>query len=121
MLRLMRAIKRQQKIQFKLAIENQINLIYYSFCKGIAWSFRFTSQKKKKNAIVKRTFNISEWLQKLKLSEYEDNFKCFEAVEELLGYDERDLKQLGIKNALHRSKIIASFSALKGKSMYSFR
>ena len=95
----------------------KIKSIQYNpfFCIGIAWSFRFASQKKKKNAIVNRNFNIHEWLQRLNLSEYEDNFKCFEAVEELLSYNERDFKQLGIKNASHRSRIIASLSALKSK------
>lgn len=87
-------------------------LIFFS---GIAWSFRFSSQRKKKILIENETLNIHDWLQRLNLCEYEENFKCFESVEELLNYKEKDLKQLGIKNSSHSSRIIASLSALKGR------
>jgi len=63
------------------------------------------------------TLDIHDWLQRLNLSDYEDNFKSFEAVEELINYKEGDFKQLGIKNSSHRSRIIASLSALKGRYM----
>ncbi|XP_070507292.1 breast cancer anti-estrogen resistance protein 3 homolog [Chironomus tepperi] len=79
---------------------------------SMAWSFRFASQRKKRKVIINETINIHDWLQRLNLSEYEDNFKYFEAVEELLSYKEIDFIQLGINNSSHRSRIIASLSAL---------
>lgn len=58
--------------------------------------------------------DIHEWLQRLELTEYEDNFKKFIGVEELINYNESDIKTLGIKNSSHRSRIIASLTALRG-------
>lgn len=61
--------------------------------------------------------DIREWLQRLDLLDYEDNFRKFLGVEELINLSESDIKDLGVKNSSHRARIVSSLVALKGKKM----
>lgn len=58
---------------------------------------------------------IKDWLTRLDLLEYEENFKKFVGVEELINFDESDIKQLGVKNSAHRARMVSSLVALKGE------
>ena len=59
--------------------------------------------------------DIRDWLQRLDLLEYEDGFKKYSGVEELMSLNESDIKDLGVKNSAHRARVVASLVALKGK------
>jgi hypothetical protein len=59
--------------------------------------------------------DIKDWLQRLDLENYEDKFKKYNGVEELIEFSERDIKDLGIKNSSHRARMISSIVALKGE------
>lgn len=59
--------------------------------------------------------DIRDWLQRLDLTEYEDSFKKFSGVEDLISHNESDIKELGVKNSAHRARIMASLVALNGK------
>ena len=59
--------------------------------------------------------DIRDWLQRLDLLEYEDGFKKYSGVEELMNLNESDIKDLGVKNSAHRARVVASLVALKGK------
>lgn len=61
--------------------------------------------------------DIPEWLKRLDLIDYEDNFRKFLGVEELINLSESDIKDLGVKNSSHRARIVSSLVALKGKRM----
>lgn len=61
--------------------------------------------------------DIRDWLQRLDLLEYEDNFKKYSGVEEMMSFNESDIKDLGVKNSAHRARVVASLVALKGKKM----
>lgn len=61
--------------------------------------------------------DIRDWLQRLDLLEYEDSFKKYSGVEELMSFNESDIKDLGVKNSAHRARVVASLVALKGKKM----
>lgn len=58
---------------------------------------------------------INEWLKVLELEQYESFFADFDGVEELLGHTEADIKNLGIKIASHRARIMSSLTALSAK------
>lgn len=62
--------------------------------------------------------DIRDWLKRLDLSDYEDNFKTFAGVEDLISFSESDIKDLGVKHSSHRARIISSLVALKGKKMF---
>jgi hypothetical protein len=57
---------------------------------------------------------IKDWLTRLDLMDYEENFKKFMGVEELISFNESDIKQLGVKNSAHRARMVSSLIALKG-------
>lgn len=59
--------------------------------------------------------DIRDWLQRLELLDYEENFRKFPGVEDLISFSESDIKNLGVKNSSHRARIISSIVALKGK------
>lgn len=59
--------------------------------------------------------DLRDWLQRLDLLDYEDNFRKFSGVEELIDFSESDIKDLGVKNSSHRARLISSLVALKGK------
>lgn len=63
---------------------------------------------------------IVDWLQRLDLETYEENFKKFNGVEELIELTERDIKSLGVKNSSHRARMISSLVAMKGKLSFEF-
>jgi hypothetical protein len=86
------------------------------FFAGIAWSFRFSSQKKKKMVIANLPhLDIRDWLKRLELLDYEENFKKFNGVAELIEFSESDIKDLGVRNSSHRARLISSLVALKGE------
>lgn len=63
--------------------------------------------------------DIRDWLQRLEMLEYEDNFKKYSGVEELIKLNESDIRDLGVKNSSHRARIVASLVALNGKQNFS--
>lgn len=49
--------------------------------------------------------------------DYEENFRKFFGVEDLINFSESDIKDLGVKNSSHRARIISSLVALKGEKV----
>lgn len=90
-------------------------IIFLRFSAGIAWSFRFASQKKKMVIANLPHLDIREWLQRLELLSYEDNFRKYFGVEEMINLNESDIRDLGVKNSAHRARMISSLVALKGE------
>lgn len=82
---------------------------------GIAWSFRFASQHKKMVIANLPHLDIRDWLQRLDLLDYEENFSKYNGVEELISLSESDIKLLGVKNSSHRARMVSSLVALKGE------
>lgn len=62
--------------------------------------------------------DIRDWLQRLDLLDYEENFKTYLGVEDLICFSESDIKDLGVKNSAHRARMISSLVALKGKILF---
>lgn len=89
--------------------------LLFSLLAGIAWSFRFASQNKKMVIANLPHLDIREWLQRLDLLDYEENFKKYLGVEDLISFSESDIKDLGVKNSSHRARMISSLVALKGE------
>ncbi|XP_072158817.1 breast cancer anti-estrogen resistance protein 3 homolog isoform X2 [Bemisia tabaci] len=58
---------------------------------------------------------ISQWLNILELGKYQKLFDKHQGIESILDYTEADLKQLGVKNATHRARMVASLVALSTK------
>ncbi|KAF5297702.1 hypothetical protein FQA39_LY12033 [Lamprigera yunnana] len=63
----------------------------------------------------KKHLAINDWLKILELEQYQTCFAGFEGVEELLDFTESDIKELGIKIASHRARIMSSLTALSAK------
>ncbi|KAJ6633670.1 hypothetical protein Bhyg_16596 [Pseudolycoriella hygida] len=86
---------------------------------SVAWSFRFATLNKHKMAPImvssQQHIDIKAWLIVLDLQEYEESFSKFHGVEELMYFDEADIKQLGIRNSSHRARIVSSLVALRDK------
>lgn len=75
---------------------------------GVAWSFR-----SKKMVIANLPhLDIRDWLQRLDLLVYEDNFKQYTGVEDLILLNESDIRDLGVKNSSHRARMVSSLIAL---------
>ncbi|GFR04839.1 SAM domain-containing protein [Trichonephila clavata] len=59
--------------------------------------------------------DTGQWLKKLDLKEYNDIFKSYNGVEDILSISERELKSLGVKNGSHRTRIMRSLIVLRDK------
>ncbi|GFT75537.1 breast cancer anti-estrogen resistance protein 3 homolog [Nephila pilipes] len=59
--------------------------------------------------------DTGQWLKKLDLKEYNDIFKSYNGVEDILSLSERELKSLGVKNGSHRTRMMASLIVLRDK------
>lgn len=59
--------------------------------------------------------DIHEWLQRLDLLDYEEHFKKYKGVEDLISFSESDIKELGVKNSSHRARMVSSLVALNGE------
>ncbi|CAH2015161.1 unnamed protein product [Acanthoscelides obtectus] len=59
--------------------------------------------------------DIDVWLRDLELEEYKAAFEKFSGVEELLELSEREVKELGVKKASHRARIVTSLTCLRAK------
>lgn len=64
---------------------------------------------------------IDTWLEALGMKEYEEIFRDFHGVEDLLNLTEADVRKLGLKNSAHRAKIISSLRILKEKYERGYR
>lgn len=96
--------------------------VFSSHFAGIAWSFRFGSQKAQSKKMVIANLphlDIRDWLKRLELLDYEDNFRKYFGVEEMIALNEGDIRDLGVKNSAHRARIISSLVALKGEFNFS--
>lgn len=85
---------------------------------SIAWSFRFPSiisLSRRKMPVSGPHLDISQWLTILELTQYAHLFEKFTGVEDLLRFTEADIKDLGIKNASHRARMVSSLVALRAK------
>lgn len=95
-----------------------LNFLIFLVILGINWSFRFASQRKKKMVLANEIphLDIRDWLHRMELMEYEDSFKKYSEVKEIINLSESDIKELGVKNSAHRARMVASLVALKGKN-----
>ncbi|XP_018575395.1 uncharacterized protein LOC108914152 [Anoplophora glabripennis] len=64
--------------------------------------------------------DIAVWLRELDLEEYQEAFKKFQGVEDLLEFSETDIKDLGVKKSSHRARIISSLTCLRAKYHENF-
>ncbi|XP_031345559.1 uncharacterized protein LOC116172475 [Photinus pyralis] len=64
---------------------------------------------------ARKHLDISDWLKVLELEQYADCFAGYDGVEELLEFTESDVKDLGVKIASHRARIMSSLTALSAK------
>lgn len=101
----------------QLTVCIRLTSLVFSF-PGVAWSFRFASLKKKMVITNLPHLDIREWLQRLDLLDYEDNFRKFLGVEDLINLSESDIKELGVKHSSHRARMVSSLVALKGEKIY---
>lgn len=62
-----------------------------------------------------RMSNSSKFRSFSFLSNPTESFAKFLGVEELMYFDEADIKQLGIRNSAHRARIVSSLVALRDK------
>ncbi|XP_031617097.1 breast cancer anti-estrogen resistance protein 3 homolog isoform X2 [Contarinia nasturtii] len=86
----------------------------------MAWSFRFSTLSKKQMdpiMVLPRHphLEISTWLEMLELPQYNESFKKFIGVEELMYFCEADIKQLGVRISAHRARIVSSLVAFRDK------
>ncbi|XP_075151360.1 breast cancer anti-estrogen resistance protein 3 homolog isoform X2 [Haematobia irritans] len=90
---------------------------------SIYWSFRYSSMRRSKDAQTMTVFNskmpISEWLDLLDLAEYETIFQKYPCVEDLLDLDDAALKEMGVQNMEHRSKMLSSLVRVQAKRRQS--
>ncbi|XP_024082121.1 uncharacterized protein LOC112126716 [Cimex lectularius] len=88
---------------------------------SIFWSFRFAVPRRKMPPPGPQISNpqphmdISKWLDILELKQYHHIFDTYKGVEDLLQFSEAEIKELGVKNAAHRARIVTSLVALKDK------
>uniref|UniRef100_A0A1B6CI19 SH2 domain-containing protein n=1 Tax=Clastoptera arizonana TaxID=38151 RepID=A0A1B6CI19_9HEMI len=85
---------------------------------SIAWSFRFPSLislSRRKMPVTGPHLDVPQWLTILDLTQYAHLFEKFNGVEDLLRFTEADIKDLGIKNASHRARMVSSLVALRAK------
>ncbi|KAF6215238.1 hypothetical protein GE061_009990 [Apolygus lucorum] len=90
--------------------------------RGIFWSFRFPVSRRKMAPTPgtpmsppQPHMDISKWLNILDLTDYTHVFDTYKGVEDLLEFTEADIKEMGVKNAAHRARIVSSLVALKEK------
>lgn len=77
---------------------------------------RLVLQKRlKKKGMVGKHLGIQCWLEALCLKEYLPLFQEFSGVEDLLGFTEAEIRDLGIKNCAHRAKLVTSLYCLRDK------
>ncbi|XP_034231464.1 LOW QUALITY PROTEIN: breast cancer anti-estrogen resistance protein 3 homolog [Thrips palmi] len=90
---------------------------------SIVWSFRFPSigslSRKSKASlsqpVARPHIDTQRWLSVLDLDQYGDLFRKFDGVEDLLHFNESDIKELGVRNSSHRARLMSSLVALKAK------
>ncbi|CAD7085603.1 unnamed protein product [Hermetia illucens] len=86
----------------------------------ITWSFRFSTLRKNKmqQPVINNNsphIAIERWLEQLDLSQYQENFKQYNGVEELLSLSEADIKQMGVRNSAHRARMVSNLLVLREK------
>ncbi|XP_026688391.1 uncharacterized protein LOC113472800 [Diaphorina citri] len=59
--------------------------------------------------------DITQWLLILELDQYTSLFQDYGGVEEILHFTEVDVKEMGVKNAGHRTRMVSSLKALAAK------
>lgn len=62
--------------------------------------------------------DVYDWLKRLDLLDYEETFRKYDGVEDLINFSESDIKDLGVKNSAHRARMISSLVALKGEYIF---
>ncbi|XP_030768424.1 breast cancer anti-estrogen resistance protein 3 homolog isoform X2 [Sitophilus oryzae] len=91
---------------------------------GLNWN-RFSSLPIRKSRLAKENGvsiipkpkhkDISQWLKDLDLEQYIPLFSKFQGVEDILEFNEGDIKDLGVKKSSHRATIVSSLTCLRGK------
>lgn len=69
----------------------------------------------KKQGMVGKHLGIQCWLDALSLQEYLPLFQEFSGVEDLLGFNETKIRDIGVKNCAHRAKLVTSLGYLREK------
>lgn len=90
---------------------------------SIVWSFRFPSigslSRRSKASlsqpVARPHIDTQRWLSVLDLDQYSEQFRKFDGVEDLLHFNESDIKELGVRNSSHRARLMSSLVALKAK------
>uniref|UniRef100_A0A1I8M4R1 Breast cancer anti-estrogen resistance protein 3 homolog n=1 Tax=Musca domestica TaxID=7370 RepID=A0A1I8M4R1_MUSDO len=87
------------------------------------WSFRYSSTRRSRDAKSMTVFNskmaILEWLDLLDLREYENIFRMYSSVDDLLDLDDAKLKEMGVRRTEHRSKMLSSLVRVQAKRRQS--
>ncbi|KXZ75548.1 Breast cancer anti-estrogen resistance protein 3 homolog-like Protein [Tribolium castaneum] len=100
----------------------------------LSWTQRFGSLPLRSKSRINKANNVSfsdsknakhiditQWLKRMELGQYESLFQKFNGVEDLLEFSEADLKDLGVKISSHRAMIISSLTILRAKYHGNFR
>ncbi|XP_060564004.1 breast cancer anti-estrogen resistance protein 3 homolog isoform X3 [Ruditapes philippinarum] len=72
-------------------------------------------EKHHQNNMATRHIAVETWLEALGMMEYVTCFSQYNGVENLLYMSEGEIKDLGVKNAAHRAKIVSSLRILREK------
>ncbi|XP_045206378.2 breast cancer anti-estrogen resistance protein 3 homolog isoform X2 [Mercenaria mercenaria] len=77
--------------------------------------YRLVLEKHHQHNMATRHIAVETWLEALGLMEYVTCFTQYNGVENLLYMSEAEIKELGVKNAAHRAKIVSSLRILREK------
>ncbi|XP_020716384.1 uncharacterized protein LOC110118634 [Ceratitis capitata] len=85
---------------------------------SISWNFRYPLIKRRDQTtlmVYNTKMSVSDWLNLLGLQQYEANFQMENTIEDILDLTDSDLKQKGIRQTSHRTKMLASLIGVQAK------
>ncbi|KAK3591467.1 hypothetical protein CHS0354_033465 [Potamilus streckersoni] len=65
--------------------------------------------------MAQKHIDINTWLDAIGMKDYHHIFASYSGVEDLLYLSEADIRDLGLKNAAHRAKVVSSLRVLREK------
>ncbi|KAL3872223.1 hypothetical protein ACJMK2_040160 [Sinanodonta woodiana] len=65
--------------------------------------------------MAQKHIDINTWLDAIGMKDYHNIFSSYSGVEDLLYLSEADIRDLGLKNAAHRAKVVSSLRVLREK------